>query len=63
MDIPCWQELVQYGADQVIQREYAQWVTETEPEYAVSLLIDLDKVPEEGGEFGCSALLCRPFSA
>ncbi|KAM0787316.1 hypothetical protein ACM66B_007090 [Microbotryomycetes sp. NB124-2] len=46
MDIPCWNELVQYGAMDVIQREYGQFVTETEPDYVVSLLIDLDQVPE-----------------
>ncbi|ORY73650.1 Arp2/3 complex, 34 kd subunit p34-Arc-domain-containing protein [Leucosporidium creatinivorum] len=48
MDIPCWGELVQYGALEVIQREYGQFVTETEQDYAVSLLIDTETVPEAG---------------
>ena len=50
MEIPCWTELVQYGAGDIIQREYGSFVTQTEQDYAVSLLIDIDTVPPPGGE-------------
>jgi actin related protein 2/3 complex subunit 2 len=49
MDIPCWGELVQYGAMEIIQREYGQYVTDTEQDYAISLQIDVETVPEIGG--------------
>ncbi|SCZ99639.1 BZ3500_MvSof-1268-A1-R1_Chr3-1g06178 [Microbotryum saponariae] len=45
MDIPCWAELVQHGADDLIQREYGAYITQTEHEYALSLLIDVDNLP------------------
>ena len=48
MDLPCWAELVQYGAHEVMQREYGDYLTDTEHDYAVSLLIDLDNVPALG---------------
>lgn len=56
MDIPCWGELVQYGASEVINREYGAFITETEQDYAVSLLIDTETVPEVGGELAVSEL-------
>lgn len=51
MEIPCWPELVQYGAGDIIQREYSNYVTQTEQDYAVSLLIDIDTVPPPGGKY------------
>lgn len=45
MDVPCWAQLAQYGARQVLEREYAHRLvaeTETEPGYSVSLEIDLE---------------------
>lgn len=61
MDIPCWDELVQYGAMEIIQREYGNYVTETETDYNVSLLIDTETFPGEGGEsfVVCTARLWR----
>lgn len=50
MEIPCWGELVQYGALDIMQREYGDYLTETEPDYAVSLAIDLENLPAAGGE-------------
>jgi len=50
MEIPCWSELVQYGAGEVIQREYGNYITQTEQDYAISLLIDIESVPPLGGE-------------
>lgn len=52
MHIHCWDELVRYGALDVLRREYGSLVqAQTESEYNVSLLIDLDVAPPEGGQF------------
>jgi len=49
MNIRCWSELAAFGAQDVIKREYGQWVApEVESEYNVTLLFDTDKVPPEG---------------
>ncbi|KAI0049005.1 actin-like protein ARPC2 [Auriscalpium vulgare] len=51
MHIRCWDELVRYGAQEVLQREYGPLVqAQPEPEYNVSLVIDLDTAPPEGEE-------------
>ena len=50
MNIRCWDELAQYGAVKVLRREYGPLYLETpEPDYQVSLTIDLEQVPPEGG--------------
>ena len=52
MHIYCWDELVRYGALDILRREYGSLVqAQPESEYNVSLVIDLDTVPPEGGEF------------
>lgn len=51
MHIRCWSELAQYGALDVLNREYGGLLApQTEPEYNVSLEIDLNQAPPEGGE-------------
>lgn len=51
MNIRCWPELVQYGANEILHREYRSLVKgQAEPDYNVSLEIDLDNVPAEEGE-------------
>ncbi|PRT53427.1 Actin-related protein 2/3 complex subunit 2 [Wickerhamiella sorbophila] len=45
MYIKSWKDLVKYGAQDIIKREYKDLVTETEQGYDFSLLIDLDKLP------------------
>ncbi|KAF8159643.1 actin-related protein ARPC2 [Crassisporium funariophilum] len=48
MHIPCWEELLQYGALDVLRREYGSLLTDqTEPNYNVSLEIDLEQVPTD----------------
>ncbi|EGN99013.1 hypothetical protein SERLA73DRAFT_181793 [Serpula lacrymans var. lacrymans S7.3] len=48
MNIRCWDELVQFGAMNILQREYGSLLKPSpEPEYNVSLDIDLDQVPAE----------------
>lgn len=54
MNIRCWEELVQYGALEVLQREYGSLLSnQTEPDYNVSLQIDLEQVPTDQGQRGC----------
>jgi len=48
MHIRCWDELVRYGALEVLQREYgALLAAQPEAEYNVSLQIDLEQVPAD----------------
>ena len=50
MSIRCWDELVTYGVDSVLQREYGSRVKlMAEPEYNVSLELDLEQFPTESG--------------
>lgn len=51
MSIPCFHQLVKYGADDVLQREYGSLVARVpEPGHEVSLVVDLEQVrPEERG--------------
>ncbi len=50
MNIRCWDELVQYGALEVLQREYGTLLSnEAEPDYNISLQVDLDQVPVDQG--------------
>jgi actin related protein 2/3 complex subunit 2 len=48
--------LVQYGAEQVLMREYGDYATQTEPGYDFSVLIDLEKLPEAKEERDALAL-------
>lgn len=51
MSIRCWDELVKYGVDSILQREYGNRLKpQPEPEYNVSLEIDIEQFPPEGGE-------------
>lgn len=51
MHIRCWDELVKYGALDILRREYGNLVSaQAEPDYNVSLEIDLAQAPPEGGE-------------
>ncbi|WWC90824.1 uncharacterized protein L201_005761 [Kwoniella dendrophila CBS 6074] len=49
MGIQCWPDLLKYGAREYLQNEYQQYLLpqeQTEPEYDVSLMIDLEQLPE-----------------
>lgn len=55
LGIRCWSDLVKYGAQETLDREYGQWVVpDSDPEkeqgYDITLRIDLEKAPEEGEE-------------
>ena len=49
LQIRCWQDLVKYGAEQVLQREYDQYVVTPEPGFDFSVMIDLENLPEDKG--------------
>ncbi|KZT02896.1 actin-like protein ARPC2 [Laetiporus sulphureus 93-53] len=51
MNIRCWDELVRYGVNDVLKREYGALLKGApEPEYDISLEVDLEKMPPEGEE-------------
>ncbi|KAK5677839.1 Arp complex subunit [Elasticomyces elasticus] len=44
--IKCYPELIQYGAQSILEREYGQYIVDPESGYDFSLQIDLDNLPE-----------------
>ncbi|GAP90264.1 putative ARP2 3 complex 34 kDa subunit [Rosellinia necatrix] len=50
LQIRCFRELVQYGAKEVLQREYGQYVVTPEAGYDFSVLVDLDNLPADKEE-------------
>ncbi|KAI1302184.1 Arp2/3 complex [Xylaria venustula] len=50
LQIRCFRELVQYGAEEVLQREYGQYVVAPESGYDFSVLVDLDNLPDDKEE-------------
>ncbi|KAJ7224423.1 arp2/3 complex 34 kDa subunit [Mycena pura] len=63
MHIRCWDELVRYGAIDFLKREYGSLLqSQPEPEYDVSLIIDLEQLPgsnEERDSFIMSVALLK----
>ncbi|KAM0256783.1 hypothetical protein ACHAQJ_004735 [Trichoderma viride] len=49
LQIRCFKDLAKYGAEQVLQREYGQYVVPVEVGYDFSVLIDLENLPESKG--------------
>lgn len=49
INVKCYDELVRYGAQQVLEREYGPYVVSPESGYNFSVQIDLDALPEEKG--------------
>ncbi|BCS18979.1 actin-related protein 2/3 complex subunit 2 [Aspergillus puulaauensis] len=47
INVKCFRELVQYGAQQVLEREYGPYIVAPEPGYDFSVLIDLEDLPDE----------------
>lgn len=57
MNIRCWDELAQYGAVDVLRREYGPlYLATPEPDYHVSLAIDLEQIPPEGGAYSVTTI-------
>ncbi|KAI3332304.1 Arp2/3 complex [Xylariaceae sp. AK1471] len=50
LQIRCFKELVQYGAEDVLHREYGQYVVAPETGYDFSILVDLENLPAEKEE-------------
>ncbi|KAI5776616.1 Arp2/3 complex, 34 kd subunit p34-Arc-domain-containing protein [Geopyxis carbonaria] len=50
ISIKCFADLVQHGASSVLSREYGAYITDVEPGYDFSLLIDLTALPESPEE-------------
>lgn len=58
MNIRCWSELVKYGVNEVLRREYGGLVlAQPELDYDVSLEINLEQLPPEGGKYS-SFVIC-----
>jgi hypothetical protein len=53
LHIKCFKELVQYGAQAVLEREYGPYIVEPESGYDFSVLVDLENLPEEQGMVHC----------
>lgn len=45
LQVKCYRELVAYGAEEVLQREYGSYITQPEAGYDFSILIDLENLP------------------
>lgn len=59
INVKCYDELVRYGAQQVLEREYGPYVVSPESGYNFSVQIDLDALPEEKGTASyCTSFLC-----
>ena len=48
--IKCYKELLQYGAEAVLQREYGNYITAPEAGYDFSILVDLEQLPASAEE-------------
>lgn len=47
----CYKELLQYGAQEVLEREYGQYIVSPEAGYDFSILVDLENLPADQGLF------------
>lgn len=59
IQVKCYNELVRYGAEQVLQREYGPYVVAPESGYNFSVQIDLDTLPDDKGN--TLSRLCYTF--
>lgn len=50
MSIRCWRDLVRYGVNETMQREFGDWLSPdgVEEGFNVTLVLDFEKIPEEG---------------
>jgi len=49
ISVKCYSDLLQHGAQKVLEREYGKYITETESGYDFSLIVDLEDLPAEQG--------------
>lgn len=50
IQVKCYNELLKYGAQQVLEREYGPYVVAPESGYNFSVQVDLESLPEDKGE-------------
>ena len=50
INVRCFKELVQYGAQQVLEREYGDYIVAPESGYDFSIQIDLENLPSDAGQ-------------
>lgn len=49
IQVRCFNELLQYGAQKVLEREYGPYVVAPESGYNFSVQVDLEDLPEDKG--------------
>lgn len=49
IQVRCWNELVRYGAHQVLEREYGPYIIAPEAGYNFSIQVDLETLPADKG--------------
>ena len=49
ISLKCYGELLQYGAQEVLEREYGPYIVTPEAGYDFSVLVDLENLPAEPG--------------
>jgi hypothetical protein len=51
MSIRCWPDLVRYGVNETMEREFGEWLSPdgVEEGFDITLVLDFEKIPEEGG--------------
>ena len=57
IQVKCYNELLKYGAQQVMEREYGPYVIAPESGYNFSVQVDLESLPEDQGQNPCEAPL------
>jgi actin related protein 2/3 complex, subunit 2 len=50
LSVKCYRDLLQYGAESVLRREYSDYITDPEAGYDFSVLVDLEQLPESAQE-------------
>jgi actin related protein 2/3 complex subunit 2 len=55
--IRCFQELIRYGAQAVLEREYGPFIVKPEQGYDFSVQVDLENLPQDQGMKKCSLIL------
>jgi len=58
ISVKCFGELVQYGAQSVLEREYGPFIVSPENGYDFSVLVDLENLPQDQGKSGIYEWSC-----
>lgn len=61
MQIRCFKDLLRYGAEEVLNREYGPYVVAPEPGFDFSIVVDLETLPEDKGWYR-TFFFCPPPS-